>query len=125
MEKPTSNDLTWIDQELAGSAFRDERLGKRLRKIVTQLDKAVGEPIPLACAPRKAHRSAAGGKPYGPPRWQVVFGAGVNSLHKRIRPFGFAVGQDGDTAGHALCCAQSEEQLDMQTLHRARDQAVP
>ena len=50
MEKPTSNDLTWIDQELAGSAFRDERLGKRLRKIVAQLDKAVGEPIPLACA---------------------------------------------------------------------------
>ena len=50
MEKPTSNDLTWIDRELAGSAFRDERLGKRLRKIVAQLDKAVGEPIPLACA---------------------------------------------------------------------------
>jgi hypothetical protein len=50
VEKPTSNDLTWIDRELAGSAFRDERLGKRLRKIVAQLDKAVGEPIPLACA---------------------------------------------------------------------------
>ena len=44
----------------------------------------------------KAHRSAVGRKTYGPPRRQVVFAAGMNSLHKRIRPFGYAVGQDGD-----------------------------
>jgi hypothetical protein len=25
-----------------------------------------------------------------------LFGSGMNSLHKRIRPFGYAVGQDGD-----------------------------
>src|SRR5262249_1185269 len=37
-----------------------------------------------------------GGKTYGPPRRQVVFCTGINSLHKRIRPFGYAVGQDGD-----------------------------
>ena len=30
------------------------------------------------------------------PRRQVVFAAGTNGLHKRIRPFGYAVGQDGD-----------------------------
>ena len=27
---------------------------------------------------------------------QVVFAGSTNSLHKRIRPFGYAVGQDGD-----------------------------
>jgi transposase len=45
----------------------------------------------------KAHRAASGAKrTYGPPRRQVAFDAGMNSLHKRIRPFGYAVGQDGD-----------------------------
>ena len=50
MEKSTSNGVSWIDRELAASKFRDERLGKRLRKVVAQLDGAIGEPIPLACA---------------------------------------------------------------------------
>ncbi len=50
MEKATSDKLSWIDRELAASKFKDERLGQRLRKIVTCLDGAVGEPIPLACA---------------------------------------------------------------------------
>jgi Transposase DNA-binding len=50
VEKSTPEDLSWIDGELARSKFRDERLGQRLRKIVAQLDGAMGEPIPLACA---------------------------------------------------------------------------
>jgi hypothetical protein len=49
VEKSTPDSLSWIDRELAGSKFRDERLGQRLRKIVAQLDGAMGEPIPLAC----------------------------------------------------------------------------
>lgn len=40
---------SWVEQELAGSKFRDERLGQRLRKFLTQMASAVGEPIPLAC----------------------------------------------------------------------------
>jgi hypothetical protein len=50
VEKSTSEGASWIDGELARSKFRDERLGQRLRKIVAQLDGAMGEPIPLACA---------------------------------------------------------------------------
>lgn len=50
MEKSTPEGVSWIDGELARSKFRDERLGQRLRKIVAQLDGAMGEPIPLACA---------------------------------------------------------------------------
>jgi hypothetical protein len=50
MENFPANDSSWIDRELAASKFKDKRLGARLRRIVTQLDRAVGEPIPLACA---------------------------------------------------------------------------
>lgn len=50
MENSTANGGSWIDRELASSKFKDKRLGKRLRRIVTQLDGAMGEPIPLACA---------------------------------------------------------------------------
>src|SRR5664279_2068544 len=50
VEKSTPEGVSWIDGELARSKFRDERLGQRLRKIVAQLDGAMGEPIPLACA---------------------------------------------------------------------------
>ncbi len=50
MEKSTPEGVSWIDGELARSKFRDERLGQRLRKIVAQLDGAMGETIPLACA---------------------------------------------------------------------------
>ena len=38
-----------MDQELAGSTFEDERLGRRLRKLLAQMAGAVGAPIPLAC----------------------------------------------------------------------------
>ena len=40
---------SWVDQELAGSTFRDKRLGDRLRTLLTQMAGAVGEPLPLAC----------------------------------------------------------------------------
>lgn len=39
----------WFDEELAGSTFADERLGKRLRRLVERLDGAMGASIPLAC----------------------------------------------------------------------------
>ena len=50
MEISAQGSVSWIDHELAGSTFRDCRLGQRLRKIVAQLDGAMGEPIPMACA---------------------------------------------------------------------------
>src|ERR1700758_3878917 len=39
----------WFDRELAGCSLADERLNKRLRKLVAQIGSAVGESIPLAC----------------------------------------------------------------------------
>lgn len=50
MEGSAQGGVSWIDRELAGSTFKDRRLGQRLRKIVAQLDGAMGEPIPMACA---------------------------------------------------------------------------
>lgn len=49
MDRTTSDITSWIDRELAGSKFSDERLGKRLRKLLVQLDAGMGEPLPLAC----------------------------------------------------------------------------
>ncbi|HET6778466.1 MAG TPA: IS4 family transposase [Gemmatimonadales bacterium] len=40
---------SWIEQELAGCHFRDQRLGQRLRKLLTHMAGAVGGGIPLAC----------------------------------------------------------------------------
>jgi Transposase DNA-binding/Transposase Tn5 dimerisation domain len=39
----------WIDQEIAGCKFEDERLGRRFRNLLEQIFDAVGESIPLAC----------------------------------------------------------------------------
>ena len=39
----------WFDRELAGCSFADERLNKRLRKLVAQMGSAMGESIPLVC----------------------------------------------------------------------------
>lgn len=49
MERSVLADASWVEQELAGSTFRDERLGRRLRKLLLQMASAMGEPIPLAC----------------------------------------------------------------------------
>jgi len=39
----------WIDREVGGGQFPDERLGQRLRTLRDQLAGAMGESIPLAC----------------------------------------------------------------------------
>jgi hypothetical protein len=39
----------WFDRELAGCHFADERLTKRLRKLLERMDGAMGASIPLAC----------------------------------------------------------------------------
>src|SRR5229473_1522142 len=39
----------WFDRELAGCSFADERLNKRLRKLLERMDGAMGESLPLAC----------------------------------------------------------------------------
>lgn len=39
----------WLDQELLGSDFQDDRLTKRFYLLLKQLWNHVGKPIPLAC----------------------------------------------------------------------------
>ena len=39
----------WVDRELAGCDFSDERLGKRLRSLLERLAAHPGETIPLVC----------------------------------------------------------------------------
>ncbi len=39
----------WFDREVAGCSFADERLNKRLRKLLERMDGAMGASIPLAC----------------------------------------------------------------------------
>src|SRR5512147_2558842 len=39
----------WFDRELADCTFADERLGKRLRRLLERIEGAMGESIPLAC----------------------------------------------------------------------------
>lgn len=40
---------SWIDQELAGCVFPDERLGRRFNVLVEQLAHGLGQTLPLAC----------------------------------------------------------------------------
>ncbi len=39
----------WVERELAGSVFRDERLGKRFRLLLARLGSGIGESIPFVC----------------------------------------------------------------------------
>jgi Transposase DNA-binding len=39
----------WFDREIAGCVLADERLGKRLRKLLEQMGGAMGASLPLAC----------------------------------------------------------------------------
>lgn len=39
----------WVDDEIDQGAFRDARLGKRFRELLTQMGGGIGESIPLAC----------------------------------------------------------------------------
>jgi hypothetical protein len=45
-ERSTSG---WMDREVLGSAFQDERLGKRFRAVLEQLANGSAQSIPLAC----------------------------------------------------------------------------
>src|SRR5687767_13842553 len=49
MDRSGSDAASWVDQELAGSTFKDKRLGRRLRKLLVRMADAVGAPIPLVC----------------------------------------------------------------------------
>jgi Transposase DNA-binding len=40
---------SWIDAEVAGCALGDKRLRDRLRRLLHQLEGAIGAPLPLAC----------------------------------------------------------------------------
>ena len=40
---------SWIDAEVAGCALGDKRLCDRLRRLLHQLEGAIGAPLPLAC----------------------------------------------------------------------------
>ena len=45
----STDGASWIDAEINSAGFGDARLGERLRKLMSQLDGALGQPIPLAC----------------------------------------------------------------------------
>jgi hypothetical protein len=49
---------SWIDQELAGCSFADERLGKRCAVLMEQLSTGLGRTIPLACGDWAATKAA-------------------------------------------------------------------
>ena len=47
--KNKNEDTKWIDQELAGCKFKDERLGKRFKSLLGQMSSNIGGTIPFAC----------------------------------------------------------------------------
>jgi hypothetical protein len=47
--KTLHSNETWIDRELAGCEFKDERLGKRFRALLERLWSGIGESIPFVC----------------------------------------------------------------------------
>lgn len=49
---------SWIDQELAGCRFADERLGRRFGILMEQLSTGIGRTIPLACGDWAATKAA-------------------------------------------------------------------
>ena len=58
MDKNYTTTAEWFDHEVDPEAFRDKRLGGRLRTLVGQLAGAIGSPIPMACQDW-AHTKAA------------------------------------------------------------------
>jgi hypothetical protein len=44
-----SDNKDWLDEESAGCQFKDERLGKRFTKLLTQMWDGIGASIPFAC----------------------------------------------------------------------------
>jgi len=49
---------SWLDAELTGSTFADERLGKRLRVLLERMGGAVGKSLPMACQDWAATKAA-------------------------------------------------------------------
>lgn len=49
---------SWIEQELAGCEFADERLGKRFGLFMERLSQGIGRTIPLACGDWAATKAA-------------------------------------------------------------------
>ena len=49
LPKNKNEDNKWIDQELAGCKFKDERLGKRFKSLFSQMSSNIGKTIPFAC----------------------------------------------------------------------------
>lgn len=41
--------IDWVDQEMAGAVFADERLGKRFKSLLGQFSSSPGDSIPLVC----------------------------------------------------------------------------
>ena len=54
----TSGPAAALDKELAGSHFRDARLGRRFRRLAGQLASLLGQPIPLACQDWRSTKAA-------------------------------------------------------------------
>ena len=40
---------TWVDRETASSLFKDERLGRRFKRLLQQIGGTIGGSIPLVC----------------------------------------------------------------------------
>src|SRR5690349_18494798 len=58
-EVPMARDANaWIDREIAGCRFADERLGRRLRALLAKMAGAMGGSIPLACQDWAATKAA-------------------------------------------------------------------
>jgi hypothetical protein len=47
--KSTSDTETWVDQELAGCEFKNERLCRRFGKLLEQVGSTMGQSIPFVC----------------------------------------------------------------------------
>jgi Transposase DNA-binding len=46
---PTQESTEWIERELAGCSFPDQRLHRRLQQLLQQFSSGLGESIPFAC----------------------------------------------------------------------------
>src|SRR3954451_23250615 len=58
VSNPPQESTEWIEQELAGCSFPDQRLHRRLQQLLQQFSSGLGESIPFACQDW-AHTKAA------------------------------------------------------------------
>lgn len=73
----------WIEQELKGSDMADERLARRLGRVVEQLSGSMGESIPMACQDWAATKAAY--RFFGNPRVTEaeILAGHLQSTHER------------------------------------------